>query len=166
MKKIRIIKIKKQINDALNIRNKSITNHFHDLSLKFENLDMKKKISNPSSKWIESFNFLNMKNEICKIEMLYDFFEFKNTIIKLYYRVNIEDNKNTNIVSNNKQMLSDEKKSSNDKKKPSISFWNFKTQKSARLRPARLSWAQVRLTRLRLAFLIGRNQKRLFNHHR
>ena len=33
MKKVRIAKTQKQISDALNIRNKSITNHFHDLSL-------------------------------------------------------------------------------------------------------------------------------------
>ena len=36
MKKIRIIKTKKQISDALNIQNESITNHFHDLSLNSE----------------------------------------------------------------------------------------------------------------------------------
>ena len=33
MKKIRIIKTKKQISDALNIQNKLITNYLHDLSL-------------------------------------------------------------------------------------------------------------------------------------
>ena len=33
MKKICIIKLKKQINNALNIQNKSITNYFHDLLL-------------------------------------------------------------------------------------------------------------------------------------
>ena len=33
MKKIRIIKTKKQINNALNVRNKLITNYFYDLSL-------------------------------------------------------------------------------------------------------------------------------------
>ena len=33
MKKIRIAKTQKQINDALNTRNESITNHFHNLSL-------------------------------------------------------------------------------------------------------------------------------------
>ena len=33
MKEMRITKTQKQISDALNIRNESITNHFHDLSL-------------------------------------------------------------------------------------------------------------------------------------
>ena len=33
--------------------------------------------------------------------MFYNFIEFKHTMIKLYYRVNIENNKNINIVSNN-----------------------------------------------------------------
>ena len=36
MKKMRIARTQKQISDALNIRNKSITNHFHDLSLNSE----------------------------------------------------------------------------------------------------------------------------------
>ena len=36
MKKIRIAKTKKQINDALNIWNKLITDHFHDLLLNSE----------------------------------------------------------------------------------------------------------------------------------
>ena len=68
---------------------------------------------------MESFNFLNMKNKTCKIEMLHDFIEFKNTMIKSYYRVsveNIENNKNTNIVLNDEQMFSNENKLSNDKK--------------------------------------------------
>ena len=33
MKKVRITRAQRQISDALNIRNGSITNHFHDLSL-------------------------------------------------------------------------------------------------------------------------------------
>ena len=37
-------------------------------------------------------------------------------MIKSYYRINIENNKNTNIVSNDKQMFSNENKPSNDKK--------------------------------------------------
>ena len=49
--------------------------------------------------------------------MLYDFIEFRNTMIKLYYRTDIENNENTAVVSNDEQMLSDEKKSSNDQKK-------------------------------------------------
>ena len=51
--------------------------------------------------------------------MPYSFTEFKNTMIKLYYRANaknIENNKNTNIVSNDEQMFSNENKFSNDKK--------------------------------------------------
>ena len=48
--------------------------------------------------------------------MFYEFIEFKNTIIKSYYRISIKINENTTIVSNDEQMLSDEKKSSNDQK--------------------------------------------------
>ena len=36
MNEIRIIKTKKQISDVLNIRNESITDHLHDLSLNSE----------------------------------------------------------------------------------------------------------------------------------
>ena len=117
MKEIRIAKTKKQISDALNTRNKSITNYFHDLSLNSKVLIWRERSSGRSSKWIESFNLLSMENEICKIEMPYDFMEFTRTIVKPYYRASIGDNENTGIVSDNKQVLSDEEESSNDKKK-------------------------------------------------
>ena len=58
-----------------------------------------------------------MKNEICKIDIFYDFIKFRNTTIKLYYQTDIENNKNTAVVSDNEQMFSNEKKSSNDQKK-------------------------------------------------
>ena len=48
--------------------------------------------------------------------MFYNPTKFKNTMIKSYYRANIENNKNTNIVSNDKEMFSNENKSSNNKK--------------------------------------------------
>ena len=57
-----------------------------------------------------------MKNEICKIEMFYEFIEFKNTIIKSYYRISIEINENTIVVSNDEQMFSNENEFSNDEK--------------------------------------------------
>ena len=49
--------------------------------------------------------------------MPYDFIEFRNTMIKPYYRADIEDNKNTAIASNDEQMLLNEKEFSNDQKK-------------------------------------------------
>ena len=49
--------------------------------------------------------------------MFYDFIEFRNTIIKLYYRIDIENNENTAVASNDEQIFSNEKKSSNDQKK-------------------------------------------------
>ena len=48
--------------------------------------------------------------------MLYDFIEFKSTMLKSYYRIRTEDNENTNIVSNDEQMLSNENELPNDKK--------------------------------------------------
>ena len=48
--------------------------------------------------------------------MFYEFIEFKSTIIKSYYRINIEVNKNTTVISNDEQMFSDKNESPNDKK--------------------------------------------------
>ena len=48
--------------------------------------------------------------------MLYDFIEFRNTMIKSYYRANIENNENTTVASDNEQMFSDENEFSNDEK--------------------------------------------------
>ena len=64
MKEMRIAKTQKQINDALNIWNESITNHFHDLSLNSEILIWKKKLSSRLSKWTELFNLLNMRQDL------------------------------------------------------------------------------------------------------
>ena len=58
-----------------------------------------------------------MKNEICRIEMPYKFIEFRNTVIKSYYRISIRVNENTTVASNDEQMLSNEKEFSNDQKK-------------------------------------------------
>ena len=128
MKKIRIVRAEKQISDALNIRNESITDHLHDLSLNSEVFVWRKDQSNRSNKWIESFNLLGMENEICKIDMFYDFIEFRSTVVKSYYRVNIENNENngdTAVVSDDEQMLSDEKEFSNDQKKTIDQFSKF-----------------------------------------
>ena len=54
--------------------------------------------------------------------MFYDFIDFRNTMIKSYYRIDIENNKNTAVASNNEQMFSNEKEFSNDQKKSSIIF--------------------------------------------
>ena len=126
---IRIIRTERQINDALNIRNESIIDYLHDLSLNSKIFVWKKNQSNRSNKWIEFFNFLNMKNEICKIDMLYNFIDFRNTIIKSYYRTNIKDNENTAVASNDEQMFSNEKKTSNDQKKIIDHFSKFQNTK-------------------------------------
>ena len=48
--------------------------------------------------------------------MFYDFIKFRNTMIKLYYRTSIKDNKNTTVVSDDEQMFSNENEFSNDEK--------------------------------------------------
>ena len=60
-----------------------------------------------------------MKNETCKIEMPYDPTEFRSTVVKPYYRASTEDNEDTDIVSDDEQMLSDENEPPNDKRSPS-----------------------------------------------
>ena len=70
-----------------------------------------------------------MKNEICKIDMFYDFIDFRNTMIKSYYRIDIKDNENTTVVLNNEQMFSYEKKFSNDQKKIIDHFSKFQSTK-------------------------------------
>ena len=70
-----------------------------------------------------------MKNEICKIDMFYDFIDFRSTIIKPYYRIDIENNENTVIVSNDEQMFSNEKNFSNDQKKIIDHFSKFQNTK-------------------------------------
>ena len=57
-----------------------------------------------------------MKNEICKIDMFYDFIEFKNTMIKSYYWTDIKNNENIAVVSNDEQMFLNEKEFPNDQK--------------------------------------------------
>ena len=71
-----------------------------------------------------------MKNKICKIDMLYDFIKFRNTMIKSYYQINIKINENTIIALNDEQMFSNEKKSSNDEKKIIDQFSKFQNTKT------------------------------------
>ena len=119
-----------------------------------------------------------MKNEICKIKMLYDFIEFRNTMIKSYYWAsaeNIENNENTNIVSNDEQIFSNENEFSNDIKiiEQFLKFQNTKISAitlSAAISNAIISDAVISNANAfnATAFdaLIERNQKKLLNHHR
>ena len=61
--------------------------------------------------------------------MFYDFINFKNTIIKSYYRTDIENNKDTAVASNNKQMFLKEKEFSNNQKKIIDYFSKFQNTK-------------------------------------
>ena len=70
-----------------------------------------------------------MKNEICKIDMLYDSIDFRNTMIKSYYQTDIKDNEDTAVVSNDEQIFSNEKKFSNEQKKIIDQFSKFQNTK-------------------------------------
>ena len=72
-----------------------------------------------------------MKNKICRIEIFYEFIEFKNTIIKSYYRISIEVNGNTTIVLNDEQMFSNENESLNNQKKIIDQFLKFLNTKAS-----------------------------------
>ena len=70
-----------------------------------------------------------MKNKICKIDIFYIFIDFRSTMIKSYYRIDIEDNENTAVASNNEQMLSNKKEFPNDQKKIIDHFSKFQNTK-------------------------------------
>ena len=70
-----------------------------------------------------------MKNEICRIDMFYDFIDFRSTMIKSYYRTDIKDNEDTAVASNDEQIFSNEKEFSNDKKKIIDHFSKFQNTK-------------------------------------
>ena len=63
--------------------------------------------------------------------MFYDFIKFRNTVMKSYYRINIENNENTAVVSNDEQMLSNENESPNDEKTTDQSLKLHDTELSA-----------------------------------
>ena len=57
-----------------------------------------------------------MKNKTCRIEISYELTEFRNTMVKPYYRASTEVNGDTAVVSDDEQVFSDENESPNDEK--------------------------------------------------
>ncbi len=68
----------------MNIRNDLIIISIHDLFLNSNVLIWQKNNVNQRDKWTESFKFLNIEDEICKIELSSESIDFRSTVIKSY----------------------------------------------------------------------------------
>jgi hypothetical protein len=74
----------------LNIKNNLIIIPIHDLLLNF-NVLIWRKNNNQRDKWTESFKFLNINDEICKIELSSESINFRSIVIKSYLIESIND---------------------------------------------------------------------------
>jgi hypothetical protein len=74
----------------LSIRNESIIISIHDLSLN-SNVLIWRKNNNQRDKWTESFKFLNIEDETCKIDLSFESIDFRSTVIKSYLIKSIND---------------------------------------------------------------------------
>ena len=133
MNEMRKIMTEKQIRDALNTRNDSIVNHFHDLSINSEILVWRKSNANKSKKWTGPFKMQNMENETCKIAMSYEIIDFRNIVIKPFFR---NESENITDVKNEKNIdhVNEEISENSEKKFEKISqFQNEKKNSISKL---------------------------------
>ena len=84
----------KQIRDALNIKNDSgpIISHLHDLFINSEVLVWRKGNANKSENWTGPFKMLSMESETCKIAMSYETTDFRNIVVKSFFKNNESEN--------------------------------------------------------------------------
>ena len=94
MGEMKKIMAEKQVRDALNIKNGSIVNHFHDLSINSEVLVWRENNAKKSEKSTDSFKMQDMEKETCKIAMFYEIIDFRNIVIKSFFRNESENVKN------------------------------------------------------------------------
>ena len=105
MGEVKKMMAKKQIRNALNSKNGSIVNHLHDLPINSEILVWRKNNADKSRNWTDPFKILGMKKKTCKIAMFYEIIDFRNTVIKLFFRnesknvANVKKNENTDHVN-------------------------------------------------------------------
>ncbi len=90
MIEVRKFRAERQVSDVLNIRNESIIISIHDLSLN-SNVLIWRESNNQRDKWTESFKFLNIDDEICKIELSSESIDFRSIVIKSYLVESIVD---------------------------------------------------------------------------
>jgi hypothetical protein len=91
MIEMRIFRVKRQIADALNIWNDLIITSIHDLCLNL-NILIWRESNNQRDKWTESFKFINIENEICKIELSSESIDFRSTVIKSFLIESVIEN--------------------------------------------------------------------------
>jgi hypothetical protein len=95
MIEIRKFRAESQIVDALNIRNYSIVISIHDLHLNSDVLVWREDNVNQRDKWIESFKFLNIDDETCKIVLSSESIDFRSIVIKSFLIESINDVEST-----------------------------------------------------------------------
>ncbi len=83
MTEMRKFRAERQVADALNTRNESIVISIHDLSLN-SNVLIWRESNNQRDKWTESFKFLDIEDEICKIELSSESIDFRSIVIKSF----------------------------------------------------------------------------------
>jgi hypothetical protein len=99
MNEMRKLHAIRQMNDALNTRNDSIS-FIHDLLLNSSILVFREDNIDQSESWKESFKLLNIQNESTIIELSSESIKFRSTSIKSYYQDDHVDNENSSSTSN------------------------------------------------------------------
>jgi hypothetical protein len=83
MIEIKKFRAERQMIDALNIRNDSIVNSIHDLSLNSDVLVWRDNL-NQRDKWTESFKLFDIEDETCKIVLSSESIDFRNIVMKSF----------------------------------------------------------------------------------
>jgi hypothetical protein len=96
MTDVRKFTTERQVADVLNIRNNFIITSIHDLSLN-SNVLIWRENNNKRDKWTESFKWLSMNDEICKIELSSESIDFRSIVIKSFLIESINDVKSENV---------------------------------------------------------------------
>ncbi len=95
MIEVRKLRAERQVADALNTRNDLIIISIHDLFLNSNVLIWRENNANQRDKWTESFKFLDIEDEICKIDLSSESIDFRSTVIKSYHVQSSDDVEST-----------------------------------------------------------------------
>jgi hypothetical protein len=99
MNEVRKLNVIRQLNDALNTRNDSLSILIHSLSLKSDVLVYREENDNQSESWKNLFKLLNINDESTIIELSSDSTKFRSTMIKSYYDDNHDLENSSSIDS-------------------------------------------------------------------
>ncbi len=120
MIEMRKFRAERQVADALNTRNDLIVTSIHDLSLNSNVLIWRENNANQRDKWTKSFKFLNIEDEICKIELSSESIDFRSIVIKSYLiessvdDESINDDESENVQSIDENVQSTESSSDDE----------------------------------------------------